>query len=62
MSARNNESLHGYYPPAPREMKRNAPQSVGAAAVGHVGFFRRRFADTLWPHAGEWLRRHAAQA
>jgi len=34
----------------------------GAPAIGHFGFFRRRFADTLWPHAGEWLRRHAAQA
>jgi predicted alpha/beta hydrolase len=62
MSARNTESLHGFYRAAPREMKRIAPQSVGATAIGHFGFFRRRFADTLWPHAGEWLRRHAAQA
>jgi len=30
--------------------------------IGHFGFFRRKHAETLWPHAGEWLHRQAAQA
>jgi len=33
------------------------------AAVDCAGLpFRRRFEPTLWPHAGEWLRRHVSQA
>jgi|GEM_PF-6465626 len=33
------------------------------AAVDCAGLlFRRRFEQTLWPHAGEWLRRHVSQA
>ena len=48
MSARNTASLHGFYVNAPRTMKRFAPQDVGAKHIGHFGFFRHRFADTLW--------------
>jgi predicted alpha/beta hydrolase len=55
MSARNIESIHGFYAAAPREMKRLAPRDVGERRIGHFGFFRRRFARTLWPYAGEWL-------
>lgn len=59
MSRANIESLHSFYAGAPREMKRISPREIGARAIGHFGFFRRRFADTLWPQAGAWL---AAQA
>jgi len=62
MSARNVESLHGFYRNARREVKRLDPRAVGVPAIGHFGFFRRRFEATLWPHAGQWLQRHAAQA
>jgi predicted alpha/beta hydrolase len=55
MSARNIESLHGFYANAPREMVRIAPREVGENRIGHFGFFRRRFADKLWPRAGAWL-------
>jgi predicted alpha/beta hydrolase len=55
MSRANTESLHGFYAAAPREMKRIAPRDVGEKRIGHFGFFRKRFADTLWPQAGEWL-------
>ncbi len=48
MSARNTASLHGFYTNAPRTMKRIAPQDVGARRIGHFGFFRQRFAETLW--------------
>jgi predicted alpha/beta hydrolase len=55
MSARNIESIHGFYSAAPREMRRLHPRDVGETRIGHFGFFRRRFAGTLWPQAGRWL-------
>ena len=48
MSARNTESLHGFYTGAQRTMKRIAPNDVGAKGIGHFGFFRHRFAESLW--------------
>jgi predicted alpha/beta hydrolase len=59
MSRANIDSLHSFYAGAPREMKRISPREVGARAIGHFGFFRRRFADTLWPQAGAWLSAQA---
>jgi predicted alpha/beta hydrolase len=55
MSARNIESLHGFYAGAPREMRRIAPQDVGERAIGHFGFFRARFAGSLWPQVARFL-------
>jgi predicted alpha/beta hydrolase len=48
MSARNIESLHGFYAAAPRTMKRLAPRDVGVSRIGHFGFFRKDFQDSLW--------------
>lgn len=59
MSRANIESLHGFYSGAPREMRRISPRQIGARAIGHFGFFRRRFADALWPQAGAWLAARA---
>ena len=51
MSARNTESIHGFYVNAPRVMKRFAPQDVGLERIGHFGFFRARCEGPLWrPH------------
>lgn len=55
MSARNIESIHGFYAGAPREMRRLAPRDVGEKRIGHFGFFRRRYAEKLWPYAADWL-------
>jgi predicted alpha/beta hydrolase len=55
MSARNVDSLHGFYAGAPREMRRLAPQDVGARAIGHFGFFRERFRASLWPQVAQFL-------
>jgi predicted alpha/beta hydrolase len=60
MSLANTRSLHSFYSAAPREMKRFAPGDIGVRRIGHFGFFRSRFADTLWRHAGRWLERQAA--
>ena len=62
MSARNIESLHGFYRNAQREMRRLDPRTMGVRGIGHFGFFRRKHGDQLWSHAGEWLRRHVPQA
>jgi predicted alpha/beta hydrolase len=48
MSARNTESLHGFYRNAPRTMKRLSPQDIGEPQIGHFGFFRSRFKESLW--------------
>jgi predicted alpha/beta hydrolase len=55
MSARNTADMHAFYSGAPREMRRIAPRDIGAQAIGHFGFFRQRFAGTLWPQVGQWL-------
>lgn len=52
MSARNTESLHGFYTGAPKSMQRIAPGDVGATRIGHFGFFRSGFSDSLW---SRWL-------
>jgi predicted alpha/beta hydrolase len=48
MSARNTESLHGFFVNAPRTMKRLRPEDAGARRIGHFGFFRAQFEDSLW--------------
>ena len=48
MSARNIESLHGFYTGAPRTMKRLAPGDAGVRRIGHFGFFRAAFEPSLW--------------
>jgi predicted alpha/beta hydrolase len=48
MSLRNTTSLHACYENAPRTMKRIAPQNVGARQIGHFGFFKAKFKDSLW--------------
>jgi len=48
MSARNTESIHGFYVNSPRTMKRLAPHDVGLERIGHFGFFRSEHEDSLW--------------
>lgn len=48
MSLANTESIHGFYAAAPRKMQRIAPRDIGVARIGHFGFFRPRFEDSLW--------------
>lgn len=51
MSARNTESIHGFFTGATKTMKRFSPRDFGVKRIGHFGFFRRRFAESLWrPH------------
>lgn len=62
MSARGTESLHGFYENAPKEMRRIAPKDIGAARIGHFGFFREHFRDSLWRDVAGWLHGRSAAA
>lgn len=48
MSARNTESLHGFYVNAPQTLKRFSPAQLGLGRVGHFGFFRPTAEAPLW--------------
>ena len=48
-------ALMKLYPSARSEVRVVQPRDVGAASIGHFGFFRERFRDTLWREAAEWL-------
>lgn len=48
MSARNTESLHGFYIGARVTLRRIAPADVGLPRIGHFGFFRAAARAALW--------------
>lgn len=48
MSARNVESLHGFYSNAPQLHKRIAPEDISVRRIGHFGFFKPKFETALW--------------
>jgi predicted alpha/beta hydrolase len=43
------------YPAARSELRRVAPRDLGVRSIGHFGFFREGFLDSLWREAGDWL-------
>lgn len=43
------------YPNARSELRIVSPRDAGVATIGHFGFFRERFRDSLWRGAVEWL-------
>jgi predicted alpha/beta hydrolase len=55
MSASNVAVLHDFYESAKRDMRRLSPQDVGAARIGHFGFFREDPGHRLWPQMLDWL-------
>lgn len=52
------EALLRLFPAARKELKPVDPAKFGAERIGHFGFFRERFRDTLWREAAEWLEKH----
>ncbi|HEV8334154.1 MAG TPA: alpha/beta fold hydrolase [Steroidobacteraceae bacterium] len=58
MSEQGIRSLHGLYANAPIEYRRIAPRDVGVQRIGHFGFFRPQFEQTLWPLLPQWLAAH----
>ena len=51
MTWRGTHNLVNLYANAPRSVERVAPQDVQARRIGHFGFFRTQFAQSLWPRA-----------
>ncbi len=49
------QALLDLYPASKSEIRRVHPRDVGAARIGHFGFFREGFRDTLWREAAQWL-------
>ena len=48
MSEKNITSLHGFYSSAVKNMIRISPEMIGAKKIGHFGFFKKSFEETLW--------------
>ena len=51
------EALGRLYPNSRWETRRVAPRELGVDSIGHFGFFRERFRDSLWREAADWLER-----
>lgn len=51
------EALLELYPQARHEFVWLDPADVGAERIGHFGFFRERFRDSLWRDAADWLEK-----
>ncbi len=49
------EAMPALYPNAQHGVEILHPADIGATAVGHFGFFRSRFRDTLWQQSLDWL-------
>ncbi len=48
-------AMPALYPQASSEVCVLHPREVGAGPIGHFGFFRSRFRDTLWLQSLDWL-------
>ena len=51
------EALGRLYPNSRWETRRVAPRELGVDSIGHFGFFRDRFRDSLWRESADWLER-----
>lgn len=40
---------------APIERRQIDPRALDLPGIGHMGFFRKRCAEALWPQVGHWL-------
>lgn len=49
ISATNVRNLHQSYDQAPVDLRFIAPAEHGEEKIGHLGFFRRQFRQSLWP-------------
>jgi predicted alpha/beta hydrolase len=49
------EAFLRFYPGAAIELVRADPAALGSGPIGHFGFFRERFRDTLWKDAADWM-------
>jgi len=48
MSKKNIDSLNGFYSTAEIKTNRISPEEIGAKRIGHFGFFKDQFKESLW--------------
>lgn len=48
MSRNNIESMHGFYCQAPVNLQFFTPQELGEQHIGHLGWFRARYQQSIW--------------
>ena len=60
MTLAGTHSLVSFYDQAPRAIERIAPADVQARRIGHFGFFREQFSQSLWPATVDKLHRLGA--
>lgn len=53
-------ALLSEYPNARVTRRHVRPAEVGARAIGHLGFFRDAFRDSLWAETADWIKAQAA--
>jgi predicted alpha/beta hydrolase len=61
MPERNIDALHAHLHGVLRQSLRLSPADAGGP-IGHVGFFRRRYRDSLWPVARDWIAARSRSA
>jgi len=49
------DRILGLYRNCPTTRRFIGPDDVGGQKIGHFGFFRSRFSNSLWPQVVEWL-------
>jgi predicted alpha/beta hydrolase len=49
------DALLAEYPALALTRRHVAPAEIGVPAIGHLGFFREVFRDTLWAQAADWI-------
>ncbi|HYW56806.1 MAG TPA: alpha/beta fold hydrolase [Polaromonas sp.] len=57
MTWRGTQNLINLYVNAPRVFERISPKDLAVKRIGHFGFFREQFAQTLWPRTAQSLER-----
>jgi predicted alpha/beta hydrolase len=62
MTERGTRVLIDCYENAPRELHRIAPSDANARRIGHFGFFRAQFEDTLWTRVTGLFQRFSTGA
>ena len=56
-SWRGTQNLIKLYSGAPRSFERITPAELGVQRIGHFGFFREQFSQSLWPHTVQMIER-----
>jgi predicted alpha/beta hydrolase len=62
MSATSTEALHKFYANAPIEHRRFTPAELDAKHIGHFGFYREDFSQSLWRMTLEWINQRIANS